>query len=658
MKDFNAGLNDQQRIAVAHRKGPAIVLAGPGAGKTKVLTTRAAALVNEEVSPESILLLTFTRASAQGMMRRAMGFDPRCEFLSQGTFHSIASRIINQNVHVFGSDRPFTVLDSDDATEVIRRVMEPLKAGAKNWPRASTVSKVISYAANCEISIKDAIERKAPDYLELSDEISAVQEAYITYKFDHGMLDYDDCLTYFAVLLEDEEIGPALRRRWSYVMIDEYQDTNPLQLRIVYAIAKEHMNILVVGDPSQSIYGFRGSAPATLADFHKRFPEARIIPLETNYRSSPEIVSMVNAVDKAIDSPFDRTLLSTRPSAGIKPQLIDVTDAASEAAAIADAILADKADGGEIRNHAILVRSTVMGRRIETEFISRHIPYRIMGGVKIDEAAHIKDLLSLARVSINPAFEPAWLRLLQRFPRIGEKASSAITERLISSENVQARIEILKDESIARKSSLEPLANAFGALIAADRFVDGLHHASQAMENVWAGIWTDDWESRRRDIDAVLLIAEEHSDMSSFLTAITLDASMDKENRTAIDKPEELPVTISTIHSAKGLEWENVHIPQFVQGGMPSMFASGPEDMSEEYRIFYVAVSRAEKRLSLYRPRFTTNGNFTSASQFEPLIRACCETASHRTPVTAPTSAPVETEKRIDMRARLLQGRA
>jgi len=942
------GLNPQQAEAVAHRQGPAVVIAGPGAGKTRVLTARAASLLAEGVKPERILLLTFTRAAANTMIGRARAADERAEFLTAGTFHSWGVKILNANTHVFGLDKPFTMLDQSDVEDLVKRVMEPLK-GEQNWPRASTIAKIISYSTNTKMSIAEAVNKKAPDYIEIAEDIEKVRDALVEIKISKGLIDYDDVLTYLAMLLEDEEIGQKIRDQYDYVMVDEYQDTNALQLSIVHGLVGENGNVMIVGDPCQpadakvatvtisgkahgrtvadrgikhipiselsegdrivgysvsdstfflnrtvegitsrpyegdlikvqmddraseytpnhqclvsfkslenqyavylmrrgdrfrigkakmgystvsqktsgsgpfarakaegadelwildtfdtdqdatiaeintqvrfgipgltfvsgyckggrlldeqhmercwekleeidmlkradeclrhygrllehpllrrdgkyaslkrpmivsacnilngalmlpfgdqtqthirktewkpvitsrryyaglvysltvshnsiyvadgiathncqSIYGFRGGAPATMQRFKKEFAQAAVIPLETNYRSSPEIINLVNAIDGRMTIGFERTLRAAR-SSGPKPVIMDVADNTAEASAIADAILADKANGGEISNHAVLVRGSASARRIEVELLSRNIPYTVKGGVKIDEAAHIKDLLSIARISTNLGHEPAWLRMLSRFRKIGAKAADAIAIQVMNAFTVNEACAILRAEGEKRKTELSTLAEAIEAVAHGSLVAEGLESVINIMRPIWASVWDEDWKSRERDLEAVLLIAEEHPTMESFLTTITLDASMDRSRSDHAEKPEEDPVTISTIHSAKGLEWKHVHIPAFVQGGMPAIYAQTEDDLDEELRCAYVAVSRAEETLTFYRSRFNGQGNLTSPSEYEVLVKPYVEQKRWARPSSEGNSGRIETAKKIDLRSRML----
>lgn len=646
------GLSDSQKQAVSHRNGPAIIVAGPGAGKTSVLTKRAASLLEEGVQPERILLLTFTRAAANTMIGKAKALDQRAQFITAGTFHSWCIKILNANSQIFGRNEPFTILDQDDASELIKRAMTPLK-GDVNWPRASTVAKIISYATNTNKTIAETLRIKAPDHIELAHLIEQVRDVFIEEKLNKGMIDYDDVLSFMVMLLEDEEIGAEIRSMYDYIMVDEYQDTNEIQLKMVHGLVGENGNVTIVGDPSQAIYSFRGGSPATMDRFKKAFPDSKVINLDINYRSTPEIVKLVNAIDKKMDIGFERTLIANKPAGGPLPQIINVTDGANEAQEIANAILLDKANDGEIKDHAILVRSTASARRIETELMSRKIPHKVMGGIRIDEAAHIKDLLSIARITTNLSHEPAWLRMVSRFRKIGNKAAEAITARVINCLTVDEACNILREEGIARKTDLVMLADAIEAVNEAQYIAEGLDKAISIMNPIWSNIWDEDWKLREKDLEAIVLISEEHPNLTSFLTTITLDGSMDREVQGQSEKEDEEPVTISTIHSAKGLEWKHVHVPAFVQGGMPSLYANGPDDMDEELRVFYVAASRAEKTLTFYKPRLNNQNNMTGDSLFESIARPHIGYKNQTSKIQS-SSGKINSEKRIDLKSRMI----
>ncbi len=644
--------NTDQLAAISHMDGPCVVLAGPGAGKTAVLTHRAAELVRSGAAPEKVLLLTFTRQSARQMMARAAAIEPACERLSGGTFHALATRIVNRNAHVFGVDRPFTVIDPQDCTEIVKKVMEPLKRGEDNWPPPKTVHKVISYAANTRLTMEEVVARLCREHGALVDSFLEVRDAYIMYKQDRRLLDYDDALEYMAALLEDPELGPQIRSQWDYVMIDEYQDTNALQLDIVYGLAGVDGNVMVVGDPSQSIFGFRGSAPATMVQFRDRFENCRVIDLHTNYRSSSEIVDLVNVVDRRLKTGFDRTLSSALGEIGERPTMYEVQDEIAQAKAIADAVLAHKSNGGEISECAVLVRAMSFARIIEGEFTSRRIPYRVVGGLKIDDAAHVKDLLSFARIATNTRHEPAWLRILKRYKGVGDVAAAAITDRLVTSNDPEEVLDILLEEEESRDLDFVGLVPALRAMMHPDRDPDvSLAETIRIMEPFWSTMkeWREDWQERRRDFEAIQLVAAQYRSVEGFLTAITLDRSVDQKKASDKERQDENPVTISTIHGAKGLEWHSVHIPSMIRGHMPAGFADDPD---EEMRLLYVALSRAKRDLSIYRPQFNRRDEPAASSDFETLLRP--RMMSKRISRKVSEGGSLQTGRRIDMSSRML----
>lgn len=653
MQDILEGLDAEQRAVVAHRKGPAIVIAGPGAGKTRTLTTRAAALLQEGVTPEAIMMLTFTRASAKEMVRRAAALDPRAAYMTAGTFHAVGSRIVQANHQILGASKPFTVLDGDDVEQLLRKHIEPVKAGAKNWPRVATIAKIISYAVNTGTTIEEAVRARAPDYEEMAPQIQQVADIHAEAKLENDLVSYDDILLFWAALLEDEEIGGELRRRWSYITIDEGQDTNALQRMVLDGLAGPGGNVVICGDPSQSIYGFRGTSPGVLKAFHDSHPDAVVYPISSNYRSTRNIVAVGAAIDAAMDTGFSRKLVAATDREGPKPIIVDVHDSAAEAVAIADAVLIDKENGGELYDHAVLVRSMTSARRLEAELISRKIPFTVQGGTRIDEAAHIRDLLSVARLAGNLSHEPAWLRLLTRFPKIGDKAAGDMSALLMRSPDVDAATALLLKEGVARRTSFDALVDALTEAARPGLPADRLERVVAAMDPVWRIVWQDDWKNRARDLESVILIAQEHAEMSDFLTALTLDGSIDREGSASGTMPDERPMTISTVHGSKGLEYRNVHIPAFVSGGMPSMFANTPEERDEEMRIAFVAATRAKETLTFYRPRFNGQNQFTSLSAYEPIVSPHVEQRQHQRRTVA-GDARVETTKRIDMRSRIL----
>lgn len=647
-------LNKEQQEAVNHKDGPCIVLAGPGAGKTSVLTRRTAKLVDSGVAPERILLLTFTRLAAKEMLDRAKALNPMCEKVDGGTFHSLATRIVNQNNHLFGKTKPFTILDVEDNHTIVKQITNEVRGNTndEDWPSASVIQRVISFSTNTRTSVAESIFSVSPNYVHLTQKIEVIRDKYFDYKIERGLLDYDDCLEYFSALLGTEEVANAIRSKWDYILVDEYQDTNQLQLEIVYGLVNNaKANIMIVGDPAQSIYSFRGSAPETMTGFKKRFPKSKIINLDTNYRSTPEIVDVVNSIDKRLGIGFNRTLHSFQKSGDDLPNFIECGNASSQAVALADDIIEHKNSGRyKLDQNAVIVRAMAYARPIEIEFTKRKIPYKIVGGLRIDEAAHVKDLLSIARIAANPQHEPAWLRVLTRFKKLGAKTAGEVCNLMSGAVGIQDVVDQLENYP-SKKFDFKPLVESLKEFDKDDLTPsEKLERCMQHMEPIWSNLkeWKDDWKDRKKDLESIISIANDHSTIESFLSTITLDYSVDnKKIHEKEPRYEDDMITITTVHGSKGLEWPRVHIPSFISGHIPSTYTL---DTKEEMRILYVAVSRAKKELLIYKPLFNAQGSFSQESEFESMVKPHCNVKKVKKG-TMISNDRINSSTKIDMKA-------
>lgn len=652
-------LNDDQRVVVTALAGPMLVVAGAGSGKTTTLVRRVAWLIRSGVPPASILLLTFTRASAAHMLGRARGLVPEARDVTGGTFHSVANTVLRELHAVFGLPRQFTILDPDDVEQAVKAALAETPFPERGRaPKPSTVAAILSLRANTRCTLAAAVARRAPDYVGKEAWFEAVGTTYTTWKLDRGLLDYDDLLLYLAHALGNPEVGGWLRERWPYVLVDEHQDSNALQLEIVYGLGGPGPapNVMVVGDPAQAIYGFRGSAPATLMDFRQRWPAARIQPLEVNYRSTQAILDLVNAVDLAMTPRFERTLRaasSAGEAAPERPTLVVCADDRAQSEEVCRRILAGRDQGVELADQAVLVRSMWAARRLETELIAMRIPYRVVGGLRIDEAAHVKDALSLARVVDNPLNEPAWGRLFGLLPGVGPAALKKLVAHVRTGADTASAAERLVDAPFPKKTDPAPLSAALAALVQPGPVAARLRMAIAAFEPVFRAKYEAEWDDRRRDLDTVAGLADDHDSVTSFLAAITIDYGLDaRERGGTAPRPEERPLTLSTVHSAKGLEWHTVHVPSFVAGHFPSPYAALPDEVAEELRIFYVATSRARRRLVFYRPVVGENGFLRAESPYERLVERFLERAEP--PAPKPKGPAALAGVRLDMRAALL----
>ena len=614
------GLNEDQIRVVTTHDGPVLCVAGAGSGKTTTLVRRVVHMIGSGIDPKSILLLTFTRAAAKEMLSRAKSLSPQAVGVSGGTFHSIGTMVLREYAKVLGLADNFTVLDPEDCDDVIKLITADMERDRDPYPRASTIRNCISFAYNTETKLKNAVKLRAPDWAHRAAFIQDVAQKFVAYKRARSLVDYDDILIYWASLLSNEDIAATLRARWPYLMIDEHQDSNALQLKIIYRLAGPNGNVLVVGDPAQAIYGFRGSAPATIFDFKNQYGDAEVILLETNYRSVSGIVELANSIDKSMRPRFSRKLVAHSLEQHDRPCLVRTIDSDDEGEMVTQCIADDFEATGTYSGHAVLARSMYMLRRIEGALLAKKIPYIVRGGIRITEAAHVKDLLCLARIFENPKHEPAWLRLLTKIPRVGNKKAAAALRSMGNDQSLERALGNLERESEKLGFSTALIRSSLAAFQRNETIASRLEVASNTIEPLLKPTY-DDWEERKLDFDALFAIAAQYSTLGEFLEAVTLDFSVDKARRfDSSARLEDGYVTLSTIHSAKGLEWENVYIPSFIEGNYPSMMAKSPQERQEELRCLYVAVTRAKRNLYFYRPLRSSNDVPCRDSEYWPLI--------------------------------------
>lgn len=635
-------MNDDQIEAILHRDGPALVVAGAGSGKTTVMTKRVAALIESGVAPDSILLLTFTRAAAKSMLDRARRYTAFADRVSSGTFHSIGHRLIKENAHLFKLPAAPTIIDPGDTESTLKGIAKRLATKDQNLPKAESIAKVHSFAVNTQREIEDVIYDKHEQFAFAVKFIEDCVAEYKAFKRERALFDYDDLLLVWNRMLDNPTIAEEMRRRFSYVMVDEHQDSNALQCSIIEKLGGNDPNVMVVGDPAQAIYGFRGAAPRTMFAFKDLWPQSKLIYLNTNYRSTEQVLAVGNAVDAAMTERFDRQLVPAPGATGGKPVLVTVPSNDQEASYIADKVLENKSQGVELQEQAVLVRSLHAARMIELEFDRRRIPYRVFGGLKVSEARHIKDFLSVVRCAVNPLDEPAWIRTLSLArkvgPAMGEKVFKLITSGAVKVEDPQKIVAAgspmaLGDPSdlVIKKTKDNPdvvkIMEAWRLLASGkDKPALALDKALVVLNDIFLEKYPDDWKkNRRQDVEAVIGMAEQFEDLAAYLVTLTLDHSVEKTSSSDAEDREELPITISTAHSAKGLEWDVVYIPNFVKGHMPSAFARDHESMEEEKRVLYVAVTRPRKKLIITIPTFNFQGNRNERSDFEETVAEHCD---------------------------------
>lgn len=600
--NYENDLNPAQLSAVMHKKGPVLVIAGAGSGKTKTLTYRVARLIEDGIKPENILLLTFTKKAAAEMLSRAtLVLDDRCEKVAGGTFHSFANIILRKYSKFLKLKSNFTILDKSDCEDIINHItgqMFPKKE--KRFPKKSTILEIYSKSVNKETPTKQIIEEEFPQFAHCEDKIIEVHKAYVGYKRENSVLDYDDLLLYVKLLLENNEgLRKKLSNQYQYIMVDEYQDTNTLQADVIKLLASEHSNIMAVGDDAQSIYSFRGANYRNILDFPKLFEGTEIIKLEQNYRSTQNILKLTNTIISKAKEKYAKTLFSNIESP-IVPALICAKDTQMEADFICQRILELLDEDVNLSDICVLARNARMSYALEIELSKRAIPYQKFGGPKFMETAHIKDIVSHLRVIINPDDIISLNRILLLLKGVGATTVNNIIP--IIKGNLNPNIKLLPSN---KTTSLEPLLKTLENL----RSQISMRKPSDIVEDVieyYRPILKDkydDYSKREKDLDHFQYLSEQYSNLEDFISDMALeppDASVEGMYKRNSDDEA---LTISTIHSAKGLEWDSVFIIGAVDGRFPSAYSfNSAEEMDEELRLMYVATTRAKNNLYITYP--------------------------------------------------------
>jgi len=623
MIDFSRELNQEQLEAVLHGDGPCLVLAGAGSGKTRTVTYRVAHLLEQGADPSSILLLTFTNKAAREMLDRiGLLVGPQAKGVWGGTFHAVANRLLRSFATALGYTSSFSILDEEDAKSLLKAVMKDAKIDpkARRFPSPAVAHNLTSYARNTGLDIKEALEIKYPNFMDCANDIEFVYGQYQQRKAQANAMDFDDLLSnWLRVMEEQPQIADLISQRFRHVLVDEYQDTNALQSRIVDRLGQVHRNVFVVGDDAQSIYAFRGADVKNILAFPKQWPNAQIFKLLSNYRSTPEILDVANESLKNNVNQFEKDLIGLKAN-GTKPYLISCPSARQEASFVADQILLLRNQGVALGNMAVLFRATSHSQAVEFELMKRDIPFEYRGGVRFFERAHIKDILCYLRILENVKDETAWLRVLNMQQGIGAASASQIISRLreLSDSNQVMSL----DYSIVPARALSGWQEALGmfqimhapvseiagtvdrkpgriirALVAADMY-------RRYLEAEYP-----DWKERVEDLEQLASFAEVYPDVSSFLADSVLEnagfvspvgRTRDEGRGTRDDER----LVLSTIHQAKGLEWDTVFVIHLTNLGFPNPRALEEEDsIEEERRLFYVAVTRARNRLFLSYPQ-------------------------------------------------------
>src|SRR5882757_2769103 len=603
--EWDAGLDNAQLAAASHSGGPLVVLAGAGTGKTRTLTARVARLLAHGADPSRVLLLTFTRRAAADMLARAAvlcGDRRAAGKLWGGTFHAVAHRLVSRYSEVLGLPGEFSVLDQADARDLmdLLRHDHGLAGSGERFPRADTLVDAYSRAVNTGRAAREVIATEFPWCEPHLDRMLDLFRAYMARKRDGGLLDFDDLLIAWRSLLGDPTLGPTVAGQWDHVLVDEYQDVNRVQVDIVHHLRPDGTGLTVVGDDAQAIYGFRGADAAHLTDLADTLADVTVVRLERNFRSRQPLLDLANVV-RSGEVPL--RLYSDRAD-GPRPRLVRCYDAAAEARLVADAVLEAVESGQRLRDQAVLMRAGHHSDLLEIELTARRVPFVKFGGLKFLEAAHVKDFLAGLRLLDNAADEIAWYRLLRLHDGIGPaRARDLLTALRPTSARADDRH--ADAVAVAPASARVKLGSTLAGIVGA-RAATGPADRAAAVVTMLRPLLIrryPDHPTRLEDLDRLVAAAAAAPSLAEYVAGLTLDPPQSTSDLAGPPKLDEDYLTLSTVHSAKGLEWDSVHVIGLVDGAFPSDLALATHTgLAEEQRLFYVALTRARDQLTLYTP--------------------------------------------------------
>jgi DNA helicase-2/ATP-dependent DNA helicase PcrA len=618
--DYDGDLNPQQLAVVKAAGGPILVIAGAGSGKTRVVTYRVAYLIESGVDPSRILLLTFTNKAAREMLHRVEVLVPTAGGAGGrvwgGTFHHIGNRILRRHAPLVGYQPNYSILDRDDAKKLMNSCLSDLKINPRKsrFPKGEVIGSLWGLAVNTRKPIAEIVLERVPYFHGFLDDIQAVVERYRNRKRELNVMDFDDLLFYWETLLrEHPEVRKRYNEQFQHLLVDEYQDTNRLQADVLDLLARQHGNIMVVGDDSQSIYSFRGANFANILTFPERYPGSKIYKLEVNYRSTPEILHLANTSIVHNRYQFPKELQTIRPP-GSRPILVPVQDIMEQASFVAQKLEEINQQGVPLAQMAVLYRAHYHSMELQMELSRRRIPYEVRSGLRFFEQAHIKDVSSYLKITSNPLDELAWKRVLLLYPKIGKSTADKIWQMVLSGflnpqtamdapevlQKIPGRVREnwrLFSRTLSMLRDLEKTSGPGGMI---DRVLQ------EGYESYLQSKYPD-YESRMDDLRQLAAFAYRYSSCQDFLSELALLTSLEGESTPVRGRDENGTVKLSSVHQAKGLEWSVVFIIWLAEGRFPSvrsLLESGGEGEEEERRLFYVAITRARDELFLCYPRF------------------------------------------------------
>jgi len=652
--DYAAELNEQQLAAVTAPPGPILVIAGAGSGKTRTLTYRVAYLLENGIDPRNILLLTFTNKAAREMLNRVANLLPvDASGLWGGTFHSVGNRILRRHGTALGYSSGFTIMDREDQKDLINTVVASAGIDPREirFPKGDVLAEIFSFVVNTEMPLETLLAEKFPYFLPLLDKIQDVRNRYEKKKKATNSVDFDDLLQKTLLMFQQHErIAEIYRRQFQFILVDEYQDTNKIQADVVDLLARDHLNLMVVGDDAQSIYSWRGANFQNILEFPKRYPDAQVFKIEMNYRSVPEILEVANAAIAANVQQFRKHLSPTRESKTLRPALVALNDSSEQAQFVAQRILELRDESVDLNDIAVLYRAHYHALELQLELSRRGIPYQITSGIRFFEQAHIKDVASFIRFVANPRDEVAFNRMVKLLPGIGNRTAENLwrtwEKSLVTAGDLSA-IALAKaddrgsDDAASSAGVRAPGYNFGERLLAMNvpakskKLWTQLAHTldeiapdgqpnppSEMITSVVEAIYDDyakvnfaNYQLRREDLDQLAAFARQFKDVHEFLSQLALISNVDAE-AAPVQGNEKEAVNLSSVHQAKGLEFHTVFVIWLTDGMFPSSRSLDTRDaLEEERRLFYVAITRARDELYLTYPHMRLSGGYGDVFQ-------------------------------------------
>ncbi|HEY5892600.1 MAG TPA: ATP-dependent helicase [Chthoniobacterales bacterium] len=620
--DYAAELNEQQLAAVTAPPGPALVIAGAGSGKTRTLTYRVAYLLDNGVEPSNILLLTFTNKAAREMVGRvselATGDSSQ---IWGGTFHSIGNRMLRRSAPLLGFRPGFSIMDRDDQEEMLDAVIGSAGVETRDarFPKAGVLSEIFSYSLNTGLPLEEVVADKYPYFVGVIPRMEEVWAKYEERKKGANSMDFDDLLAKSLQLLrENPALAEEYQRRFLYILVDEYQDTNHIQAEFIDFLAARHKSVMVVGDDAQSIYSWRGADFRNILEFPKRYPGAKIYKIAINYRSVPEVLEVANAAIAANARQFRKELTSAREVCGVKPAVVPLQDNNQQAAFVAQRVLELNEEGVDFDEIAILYRAHYHSMEVQLEFTRRGIPFQITSGLRFFEQAHVKDVAAFLKFVVNPNDEISFKRMAKLLPGVGAKTADSHWENVrralegFPSMTFREALEACKVSPKTKKSWTQ-LAHTLEELAPGRKPLPPSEMIGIVLEAVYDDYMKDkfpNYEQRREDLNTLISFSRQFGNSEEFLSQLALLSTADSETGRREATDDEV-VTLSSIHQAKGLEWKAVFLIWMADGMFPGTRSlDNPNTLEEERRLFYVGVTRAKDELYMTYPNMRMNAGY------------------------------------------------